>query len=87
LPSLASFDSICLEFTEGMSMLLFSDGITEALNADNEEYGLERLQEEFKKSRNAGDSSEETLEKIINSASEFAVEQIDDQTMILINHK
>ncbi len=84
---LASFDSICLEFTEGMSMLLFSDGITEALNVDNEEYGLERLQEEFRASRNAGDSSEDTLEKIINSASEFAVEQIDDQTMILINHK
>ena len=84
---LASFDSICLQFSEDMSMLLFSDGITEALNADNEEYGLERLQEEFRASRNAGDSSEETLEKIINSATEFAVEQIDDQTMILINHK
>ena len=84
---LASFDSICLEFSEDMSMLLFSDGITEALNADDEEYGLERLQEEFSASRNAGDSSEETLEKIINSATEFAVEQIDDQTMILINHK
>ena len=84
---LASFDSICLQFSEDMSMLLFSDGITEALNADNEEYGLKRLQEEFRISRDAGDSSEETLEKIINSASEFAVEQIDDQTMILINHK
>jgi len=84
---LASFDSICLQFNEDMSMLLFSDGITEALNADNEEYGLERLQEEFRASRSAGDSSEETLEKIINSATEFAVEQIDDQTMILINHK
>jgi phosphoserine phosphatase RsbU/P len=84
---LASFDSLCLQFSEDMSMLLFSDGITEALNADNEEYGLERLQEEFRASRNAGDSSEETLEKIINSATEFAVEQIDDQTMILINHK
>ncbi|MCK4981479.1 MAG: serine/threonine-protein phosphatase, partial [Victivallaceae bacterium] len=84
---LASFDSICLQFSEDMSMLLFSDGVTEALNADNEEYGLERLQEEFRASRSAGDSSEETLEKIINSATEFAVEQIDDQTMILINHK
>ena len=31
--------------------------------------------------------TKKTLEKIINSASEFAVEQIDDQTMILINHK
>jgi len=84
---LASFDSICLQFSDDMSMLLFSDGITEALNADNEEYGLARLQENFRASRNAGDSSEETLEKIINSATEFAVEQIDDQTMILINHK
>lgn len=84
---LASFDSICLQFNEDMSMLLFSDGITEALNADNEEYGLERLQEEFRISRNAGDSAEQTLDKIIKSATEFAVEQIDDQTMILINHK
>ena len=84
---LASFDSICLEFTEGMSMLLFSDGITEALDADNEEYGLERLQEEFRASSSAGDSSEETMEKIIDSATQFAVEQIDDQTMIIIKHK
>ena len=83
---LATFDSICLHFSEDMSMLLFSDGITEVLNADNEEYGLERLQDTFRESRCDGDSAEETLEKIIDDASTFAVEQIDDQTMILINH-
>jgi sigma-B regulation protein RsbU (phosphoserine phosphatase) len=83
---LATFDSICLHFSEDMSMLLFSDGITEALNADNEEYGLTRLQSKFQESRCAGDSAEETLEKIIDDASSFAVEQIDDQTIILINH-
>ncbi len=83
---LATFDSICLQFTKDMSMLLFSDGITEALSADNEEYGLERLQNEFRISRSAKDSPDKTLETIINSASEFAVEQNDDQTMILINH-
>jgi serine phosphatase RsbU (regulator of sigma subunit) len=83
---LATFDSICLHFSEDMSRLLFSDGITEALNADNEEYGLTRLQSKFQESRCAGDSAEETLEKIIDDASSFAVEQIDDQTMILINH-
>ena len=83
---LATFDSICLQFTKGMSMLLFSDGLTEALNANNEEYGLERLQNEFKNSQDAKEPPAKTLERIINSASEFAVEQIDDQTMILINH-
>ena len=51
---MATFDSICLEFTEGMSIMLFSDGITEALNEDNEEYGLERLQEEFRISSKIG---------------------------------
>ena len=84
---MATFDSICLEFTEGMSIMLFSDGITEALNEDNEEYGLERLQEEFRISSNACDSPEETMNKIIKSATKFAVEQIDDQSMLIINHK
>jgi serine phosphatase RsbU (regulator of sigma subunit) len=84
---LASFDSICLKFVENMSMLMFSDGITEILNADNEEFGLDRLQKVFKDSRDNNDSSEETLEKIVNATLEFGVEQIDDQTMILINHK
>ncbi|MDD5698080.1 MAG: SpoIIE family protein phosphatase [Victivallaceae bacterium] len=83
---LAVFDSICLQFSEDMSMLLFSDGITEALNSENEEYGLERLQHEFKLSRDKNDSPGKTLERIIKSNSEFAAEQIDDQTMILINH-
>ncbi|MDD5598487.1 MAG: SpoIIE family protein phosphatase [Victivallaceae bacterium] len=84
---LASFDSICLQFSEDMSMLMFSDGITEALNADSEEYGLERVQKVFKDSRSAGDSADDTMEKIMESNSRFAAEQIDDQTMILINHK
>ena len=82
----ATFDSVCFEFQTGMSLLLFSDGISEALNADGEEYGTERLQEVFKQSRLDNDTPQKTLNRILKSVGDFSVEQIDDQTMILIQH-
>ncbi|MCP3966438.1 MAG: SpoIIE family protein phosphatase [Lentisphaerae bacterium] len=83
---LSSFDSMCFVFNSDMSILMFSDGLTEALNAEGEEYGLERLQETFNQSRTDGDSPRESVKKIIDAVSNFASDQIDDQTMILINH-
>jgi sigma-B regulation protein RsbU (phosphoserine phosphatase) len=83
---LSTFDSFCLEFVPGMAILLFSDGLTEALNAEGEEYGLERLQKSFFESREDGDKPRETIDKILKSVSDFSSEQVDDQTMVIIKH-
>ena len=83
----SSFDTICLEFDPDMSILLFTDGITEAINTSGEEFGLERLQNKFRESRLKNDSPKETLDKIMEAVTDFSGDdQIDDQTMIMIKH-
>ncbi|UDQ97535.1 SpoIIE family protein phosphatase [Lentisphaerota bacterium WC36G] len=89
LPSdFASFDTITLEFNPHMSLLLFSDGISEALNNNQEEYGVERLEKVYFDSRNNEDLPEQTVSKILASVDEFVKDepQSDDQTIVLIQH-
>ena len=82
----STFDTVCFAFTQGMSLLLFSDGITEAMNENGEEFGTERLSEVYRQSRLANDQPQQTLTRILQVVSEYQVEQNDDQTMILIQH-
>jgi len=83
---IASFDTFCMAFDPEMSVLVFSDGITEAISADNEEFGLSRLQDEFRESLCAGDNPRVTIERILKRVDNFSSEQLDDQTLILIRH-
>jgi len=81
-----NFDTFAFCFHPGTSLLLFTDGITEALNSNGEEFGLERLKQLW------GDRSlvpENAGEFIIRKVRDFAgeVPQADDQTMaIVIRH-
>ena len=87
LPSeYTSFDTFCLAFEYGMSFMVFSDGLTEAVNDNNEEYGLERLKNAFHQAVQKGCSSEQIIAEIMADVENFATEQIDDQTMILIRY-
>lgn len=88
---LAKFDTITLNFDPDMSILLFTDGITEALNDHDQEYGNERLSSAFENSRINNDTPVITIEKILLSIDNFtglvgAEHQIDDQTMVIIQH-
>ncbi len=89
LPSeFAKFDSICMEFEPGMTFLLFTDGITEALNADSDEYGVVRLQQVFKQAGIEKQSPKETLNAILEDVENFEADPenlSDDQTMVIIS--
>lgn len=88
LPSdFASFDTFCLAFEQGMSFLVFSDGITEAVNDNEEEYGLERLKNTFQDSIRHGLESNKVIERILDEVEQFSSDQTDDQTLILIQYK
>ena len=67
--------------------MMFSDGLSEALNEDNEEFGVERLKQVFFESSDGGDSLEITVNKTLEAVRRFAVEQADDQTIILIRRR
>lgn len=82
---LAEYDTICLKCSPGSTYMLYSDGINEALNKAGEEFGTTRLVKEFDASSKAGHKPEETLEHILSKVEEFAPEQIDDQTIILVS--
>ena len=80
----ATFDTICLQMPPGMSLLLYSDGLTEALDFNGEEFGVDRLADEFEMRCNAKMSVEEVLDGLMDVVSDFEPEQHDDRTAIMI---
>lgn len=75
-----------VHFGDKDALLLYTDGITEAINPEGDEYSGERLLETL---RSAGKQSAQTIiEKTLDSVSQFAngAGQIDDLTLIAIKH-
>lgn len=79
------FDTLTFCFDPGTTLLLFTDGITEALNRDGIEFGQERLREVWNASGNA--TPEERSEAIVGRVKEFVGDtpQSDDQTMVIVS--
>ncbi len=67
----------------GDMVILYTDGVTEAINSDVEQYGLKRLCTVAQRYRNL--SSQGIIEKILEDISQFSGEQaqFDDITMII----
>ena len=74
-------------FDPGSRLVLYSDGITEAMNAENEEFGEQRLQDVIAQNHQA--TSFELLEAVINSVKQHAgnTPQSDDVTLVIITRK
>ncbi len=71
--------------TKGNDLIvIFSDGISEAMNEDEEEYGEERLQEFISKHTDA--SPDKIIENILSDVNMFvgAAPQYDDMTLLII---
>ncbi len=68
-------------------IFLFTDGITEAMSKEQEEYGDERLETLVPKLKEK--SAQEALESVTNEITEFTIgaEQSDDITCLVINVK
>jgi sigma-B regulation protein RsbU (phosphoserine phosphatase) len=83
------FDSISFAFFKDMSILLFTDGINEALNKKDEEFGIDRLKDNFMSSCEGRSSPQETIEKVLRAVDMFVEEtpQSDDQTLVVIKHR
>jgi len=81
----AEFETICLAVDEGTSIMLFSDGLSEALNHEKVEFGTERLANAFHVACDHRNSPSEIIDEVMNTVHDFEYEQNDDQTMILIH--
>jgi len=73
-----------VSFDPGDILLIFSDGITEAVDQSGEQYTEERLYNVIQENRNA--SAEQLIENIIESVKVFTGEssQVDDMTLIVM---
>lgn len=79
-----AFDEEKVTFNLGDVLLIFSDGITEALNTEGEEFGEERLLEILLE--NIDQTAEQQIEKIVTAVDEYAkdLSQSDDITLVVV---
>lgn len=83
------FDRFCTDFPfrfgQGDCLLLYTDGLTEALDAEGEEFGIDRLAAELRE--NAPSGAAETLHRLARSVRSFSAHsrpQHDDITLIAL---
>jgi len=82
----AAYEETRLELSPGDKVILYTDGIVEAMNTDEEMFGFERLLEVVQTS--ASTTADALLNEIIGSVSEFAgaTPQHDDLTVIVVSY-
>jgi len=79
-----NFASSRVEFSSGDIAVLLTDGLTEAVNENEEEYGLERIKQQVPK--HSGESLEVVCETLLAEARKFG-KQIDDQSVLLVRRR
>jgi sigma-B regulation protein RsbU (phosphoserine phosphatase) len=80
----SEFNQETLQIETGDRLVIYSDGITEALNRADEEFGEARLHQVI--TAHAKDGAQELVERILDSVQAFAgdVPQMDDMTLVVI---
>jgi len=75
------------QLNSGDILILYTDGVVEAINPENEEFGLERLQDLIKKDHAL--SAADLIEKIFKEVKEFCdpEPQFDDFTILILKIK
>lgn len=82
----AEYTAACLKLEPGDTLVLFSDGVTEAMDPDDEMYGMARLGEVL---HEKGDVPLEHLQKcVLESVENFVrgARQADDLTLLLVRY-
>ena len=79
------YESIAFDLDEGDVLIFHSDGLIEALNADEEMYGIERLKEVASQTPNEY-TAEEVIRYLVEDVNRFVqeAEQYDDLTLVVI---
>jgi len=82
----ATYEQGTVQLQPGDLLVVFSDGVSEALNAAGEEFGEERIRDVIAARR--GESAESALQALMIAVKEFArgAVQNDDVTTMLVNY-
>jgi len=83
----AQYEIRTVKFRQGEHLVLYTDGVVEALNKNNEEFGKSRLYDLLE--RKAKCTSEEILQGLQNAIANFSVDtpQHDDITMMVLGYR
>jgi phosphoserine phosphatase RsbU/P len=78
------YDERCISFSPGDLLVLYTDGVTEAVNAADEQFGTERLVETVRSMM--GKTVSEILEEIVGAVNGFSgpTPQYDDVTLMIL---
>ena len=81
-----SIESRTEPFNPGDTLILYTDGITEAINEDYDEFGLKRLNLVVRD--HAHDNADQIVQKITQAIDQHVGEtaQFDDMTMVVIKN-
>ena len=84
---MAAFEEDSLQLEPGDTLVMFTDGVTEAMNPEGEEFGTGRLQTTL--GGLAGKSSQQIIGGVRDAIKDFAdgAEQSDDITMLVVKRK
>lgn len=74
---------------KGDFFVFYTDGLTEAMNEDQQEYGLQRLMERFRKAVFEGKSARAIRDALLADVNRFSgvEEQLDDITLVVVKVK
>lgn len=82
------FEAQETQLSPGDTLLLYTDGITEAMNESHEQFGLDRLLKSIAPSfrRGLGEDAQEIIPTVVNAVKTFVgtAEQSDDITMLAV---
>jgi sigma-B regulation protein RsbU (phosphoserine phosphatase) len=83
----ANYEETRLHLEAGDKAIFYTDGIVEAMNAEEEMFGFERLLEIVQKSQST--TADELLKEIVNKVKVFTGDapQHDDLTVIVVSAK
>jgi sigma-B regulation protein RsbU (phosphoserine phosphatase) len=78
------FEEDVVAFDRGDILVVFSDGISEAFNAADEQFGEARLEEVVRSSKN--DSAEAIIDRVVEEVRRHAgdIPQADDLTLVVV---
>ncbi len=83
---MASFETICVAIEPETTLMMFSDGLSEALNHNDEEFGVPRLIEAFREACCNSSDPDRIISEIMGRVASYESGQNDDQTIVLIRH-
>ena len=82
----STYEQACVQLIPGDYLVAFTDGVSEAMNAADDEWGEERLTETIRACAESSLPASDTMRRILSAADTFVAgaKQHDDMTLVVL---